>query len=137
MNLKPVMILAASVLTMFLFETACSSDDQLAGKLETTASRDKVKIDIWHWTAEPGMKPAFEAFNKSHSDIEAIFHQFPSTSNIPSKINSFLISGESIDVTAQFSPDDLRERVKNNLYLPLDDFLEETISTMNKPSARR
>lgn len=125
MNLKPVRILAASVLTMFLFETACSSDDQLAYKHETTASRDKVKIDIWHWTAEPGMKPAFDAFNKSHSNIEAIFHQFPSTSNIPSKINSFLISGESIDVTAQFSPDDLRERVKNNLYLPLDDFLEE------------
>ncbi|SFK66800.1 extracellular solute-binding protein [Paenibacillus sp. 1_12] len=128
MERKLAVIQATSVLTIFLFVvTACISENKLAvtDNYENSPTRDKIKIDVWHWTAEPGMKPAFDAFNKSHNNIEAIFHQFPRTSSIPTKINSLLISEESIDVTAQFSPDDLRERVKNNLYLPLDDFLKE------------
>jgi multiple sugar transport system substrate-binding protein len=125
MDRKPIVIMGTRVLTIFLFITACSSGNNAMDNKENSPPRDKVKIDVWHWTAAPGMRPAFDAFNKSHTNIEAVFHQFPSSSSIPTEVNSLLVSSESIDVTAQYRPDDLRERVRNKLYIPLDDFLKE------------
>ncbi|MCU6793189.1 extracellular solute-binding protein [Paenibacillus sp. WQ 127069] len=109
-----------------VFVSACSSaPDPNSANNPAQANGGKTKIVVYHWTPVEGMESAVKVFNETHPDIEAVYVKIPDSPDVPLKVNTLLASGEQIDVIAQWSPDDLRTRVDNDLYEPLNSYFEE------------
>ncbi|WP_274651181.1 ABC transporter substrate-binding protein [Paenibacillus humicola] len=125
---KAVAVLASA---MLVFVAACTSGGGADGNKSQSSGgqgespQGKVKIEVYHWTPVEGMESAFKVFNETHPNIEAEYKLIPDSPDLPLKVNTLLASGEPIDVIAQWSPDDLRTRVDNDLYEPLNQYFED------------
>ncbi len=91
-----------------------------------SASADgRTHIVFYHWTPPAEMEKMQKTFNEMQDKIYLDYRPIPDSPDAMMKLNTMLMAGEQMDVTSQWSPDHLLLRVNNDLYEPLDSYLEK------------
>jgi len=121
--------------------TSSSSSSQSSGSSSGggKTATGPTKLYFYAWTHEDNMKELVAEFNKEfEGQYEVVYVKMADAQTLT--INTALASGEQIDVMTQASAFDLRQRVDDGIYLPLNEFIEKMGTTYEElfgPSLER
>ncbi len=88
------------------------------------AMAEEKTLHFYAWTNPANMEPLLEAFNKDYEgQYEMVYEKLADATTL--SINTALSSGEPIEVMTQASAMDLRVRVDDGIYLPLNQYFEK------------
>ena len=88
------------------------------------ALAEESTLHFYAWTNPANMEPLLAAFNEAYEGkYEMVYEKLPDATTL--SINTALSSGEPIEVMTQASAMDLRVRVDDELYLPLNQYFEK------------